>query len=464
MSQARILVVDIDPVIRSGICSFLVTQGYAVAEAGNIRDAQTLIRKFQPHTVVMDAYLQIGDVSQLLQQAKSAVPRVPVVLLVGESGSGSRLQSVPPGVDELLQKPVALTELHTVLVRLSKASRPARSFAQPSLKPGREVLDPFLGRSAAILRLREICTRVLASESPVLIEGETGVGKGVLAKWIHQNGPRAGRPFLDLNCAGLARELLESELFGHQKGAFTSAVSSKQGLLEVADGGTVFLDEIGDMDLQVQAKLLKVLEERVFRRLGDVRDRAVDVRLISATHRELQDLVRGQRFRGDLYFRVNIVALRLPPLRQRIGDIAPLSEQLLRGIARQCGRPEIQISRSAMASLESYAWPGNIRELRNVLERAALVAESNVLREDHLQFPATSGAAAFKLADDHGTLQQMERAYIHHVLQAERGSVERAARRLGIPRSSLYNKMRRFDIPQGTGRHAPCELPSQAAD
>jgi len=464
MSQSRILVVDIDSVIRSGICSFLVTQGYAVAEAANVRDAQILMRKFQPHTVVLDPYHQSGDVGELLLQAKSGVPRIPVVLLESERRSGLRLRSISQDADEVLQKPVPLTELHTVLLRLSKASRTAGASAARPLKPSREVLDPFLGRSAAIVRLREISTRVLASESPVLIEGETGVGKGVLAKWIHQNGPRASRPFLDLNCAGLSRELLESELFGHQKGAFTSAVSSKQGLLEVADGGTVFLDEIGDMDLQVQAKLLKVLEERVFRRLGDVRDRAVNVRLISATHRELQELVRALRFRNDLYFRVNIVALKVPPLRERIEDIAPLSGHLLRGIVQQCGRPEMQISQSAMKALERYTWPGNIRELRNVLERAALIAETDVLREEYLQFRSAPGARAFAIADDHGTLQQMERAYIHHVLYAERGSVERAARRLGIPRSSLYNKMRRFDIPQGTGRRVSCELPSQAAD
>jgi transcriptional regulator with PAS, ATPase and Fis domain len=325
-----------------------------------------------------------------------------------------------------------------------------------------EVLDPFLGSSPAIRRLREIAGRVAASYSPVLIQGETGTGKGVLAKWIHHQGPRARRSFLDLNCAGLSRELLESELFGHQKGAFTSATSAKQGLLEVANGGTVFLDEIGDMDLQVQSKLLKVLEERVFRRLGDVRDRAVDIRLISATHRELQQLVREQRFRGDLYFRVNIVWLKIPPLRQRVEDIVPLAEYLLHSIGRQWGREQIGISAGARRALESYAWPGNIRELRNVLERALLLAEFDALDVEHLQFQPSAAASLFVLQPN-GTLKQMERAYIRHVLEAERGSVERAARKLGIPRSSLYNKMRRLAIPQGTGR-ANCELGASAAD
>ena len=324
-------------------------------------------------------------------------------------------------------------------------------------------LDPFLGNSAGVVRLRTVAARVVSSHSPVMIEGETGTGKGVLARWIHRHGPRATRPFLDLNCAGLSRELLESELFGYQKGAFTSAISTKQGLLETAEGGTVFLDEIGDMDLQVQSKLLKVLEERSFRRLGEVRDRAVDMRLISATHRELEDLVGRQRFRGDLYYRVNIFGLKIPPLRQRAEDIAILAEHLLRHIARQCGREAMHISGPAMKALQSYSWPGNIRELRNVLERALLLADGSELRVEHLQFQSATTTPAFVSEHSYGTLKQMERAYISHVLEAEGGSVERAARRLGIPRSSLYNKMRRLGIPQGTGRPA-FEATASAAD
>jgi transcriptional regulator with PAS, ATPase and Fis domain len=292
---------------------------------------------------------------------------------------------------------------------------------------------------------------VLSSESPVLLQGETGAGKGVLANWIHRNGPRAEQPFLDLNCAGLSRELLESELFGHEKGAFTSAVNAKQGLLEVANHGTVFLDEIGDIDLQVQPKLLKVLEDRVFRRLGDIRDRAVDIRLISATHRELLELVRQQRFRSDLYFRVNIIYIQVPSLRERVEDIPSLTQNLLRNIVRGRGAEDLTISSAAMTTLQRYSWPGNIRELRNVLERAVLVAGNGTIRAEHLhlQAPAVDSSHLTVMG---GTLKQMECAYIHHVLHDEAGSIERAARRLGIPRSSLYNKMRRFEIPQGTGR------------
>lgn len=378
-------------------------------------------------------------------------PRVPVVVLAGQAGSDLTERAIRHGADQVLMKPVELAGLQSALLRVLAHERSPRTLTAAPPKAERECLNPFIGTSAAIRRLREIANRVLASESPILVQGETGAGKGVLANWIHRNGPRAERLFLDLNCAGLSRELLESELFGHEKGAFTSAVSAKQGLLEVANHGTVFLDEIGDIDLQVQPKLLKVLEDRVFRRLGDIRDRAVDIRLISATHRELLELVRQQRFRSDLYFRVNIIYIQVPPLRERVEDIPSLTQNLLRSIGRGRNTEEVAISSSAMATLQRYTWPGNIRELRNVLERAALVAGNGPIRAEHLYLQSASVEGA-RLSVVGGTLKQMECAYIHHVLRDERGSIERAARRLGIPRSSLYNKMKRFEIPQGTGR------------
>ena len=314
-----------------------------------------------------------------------------------------------------------------------------------------ESVDPFLGTSAVIRRLQELARRVVSSESPILLQGETGSGKGVLANWIHCNGPRAKEPFLDLNCGGLSRELLESELFGHEKGAFTSASTAKQGLLEVADRGTVFLDEIGDIDPQIQPKLLKVLEDRVFRRLGDVRDRAVDIRLISATHRELLDLVRQQKFRSDLYFRVNIVPLRVPPLRERVEDIPTLAQHFLDRLAQDRGRGEMTLEKSAMDALQEYSWPGNIRELRNVLERAVLLTERKHLTVHQLQLQSSILNRQPQLSSS-GTLKQMERAYIHLVLQEEGGCMERTARRLGIARSSLYNKLKRYKISTRSGR------------
>ena len=442
---------DIDPVIRSGICNFLTAQGHVVSEACNYRDAQLQFQSFHPNALVIDLYLPNGDVPQLLRQAKTEQPAVPVVVLAGQASSDLARRVIRNGADQILLKPVELAGLHAALQRLLTRQKYAAAATYVVPKAAGDSLNPFLGSSRAIQRLREIASRVLWTESPILLQGETGAGKGVLANWIYRNGPRAEQPFLDLNCAGLSRELLESELFGHEKGAFTSAVTAKQGLLEVANHGTVFLDEIGDIDLQVQPKLLKVLEDRVFRRLGGLRDLIVDIHLISATHRELLELVRQQRFRSDLYFRVNIVYIQVPPLRERVEDIPSLVQNLLRSMGHSREHGETCISAAAMAVLQRYLWPGNIRELRNVLERAVLVAGDTPIRPEHLYLQAPVSDAS-PWSEVGGTLKQMERAYIHHILRDENGSIERAARRLGIPRSSLYNKMRRFEIPQGTGR------------
>jgi DNA-binding NtrC family response regulator len=452
LSRNKILVIDVDPVIRSGVCNFLVTQGHIVAEAANSHDAQVQLEKFHPDAAILDFSFPNGDALQLLQRIKSADSNIPVIVLAGQSSLELAVRATQEGAEQFLIKPVDYSALHAMLLRTLTNQRYRQQSLASKSGTKRECIDPFLGNSPAIRHLQTLAKRVLNSESPILLQGETGSGKGVLANWMHRNGPRAEEAFLDLNCAGLSRELLESELFGHAKGAFTSAVNAKQGLLEVADRGTVFLDEIGDIDLQVQPKLLKVLEDRVFRRLGDVRDKAVDIRLISATHRELLDLVQQQTFREDLYYRVNTVPLRVPPLRERTADIPMLVQHFLNRLSQDCGRGEMVADKSAMDALQQYSWPGNIRELRNVLERAVLIADHNHLTANHLQFQNSTHAGQSPMRSVTGTLKQMERAYINLVLQDEGGSIDRCARRLGIPRSSLYNKMKRFDIPHGTGR------------
>ena len=305
-----------------------------------------------------------------------------------------------------------------------------------------------MGVSSSIQRLREIAHRVAASDGPVLLLGETGSGKGVLASWLHANSRRRERHFLDLNCAGLDRELLETELFGHEKGAFTSAIAAKPGLLETAHHGTVFLDEIGDVDLQVQPKLLKVLESGRFRRLGDVRDRFADVRLISATHRDLAEAVRAGSFRSDLFYRINIILLEVPALRSRAEDIPCLAFHLLRSLAPPSGGVTVELDGSALKALQEYSWPGNIRELRNVLQRALLVADGRVISARDLHFfpiAMQDDLPGLPICADY-TLREVERTHIANVLALEGGSVVRTARRLGIPRSSLYAKLKRFGI------------------
>jgi DNA-binding NtrC family response regulator len=441
----RILVVDDEAGVRFGIRDFLEANRYEVIEAGSCQEAEQLFSTSGPDAALLDYRLPDGSALELLPRLKKLNPNVPVIILTAYGSIELAVRAIKEGADHFLTKPLELPVMRVILRRLLETQRDRQRQAAAESGLARSRVDPFLGRSAAIARLAEDATRLLQAPSPVLIEGETGTGKGVLALWLHHHGPRADEAFVEINCAGLAPELLESELFGHEKGAFTGATSSKPGLLEVANNGTAFLDEIGDVHPQVQAKLLKVIEEMRFRRLGDVRDRLVDVRLISATNCDLPVRVRDGRFRSDLYFRVSALRLSLPPLRERPEDIPVLARELLRRCAGDLGRAPIDLSPDAEQRLLAYSWPGNIRELRNVLERAALLTSSPVLRGGDLRFDAVSAAAPSGPFEDL-TLQEMERRHIERALRAEGGHVPDAARRLGIPRSTLYHKLKRHGI------------------
>jgi transcriptional regulator with GAF, ATPase, and Fis domain len=307
--------------------------------------------------------------------------------------------------------------------------------------------DPFLGNTAAIRKLKHEIERILVSDRPILIQGETGTGKGVLAQWIHQHGPRCDEPMVDLNCAGLSRELLDSELFGHEKGSFTGAIAQKTGLLEIANRGTMFLDEIGDMDLTIQPKLLKVLEEKRFRRVGGVQDRTVDVRLMAATNRDLRSLIEQEKFRRDLFFRINTIPVFIPPLRERRADIPLMADFFIQRLKSDLGRSQLELSEDAAAALTSYSWPGNIRELRNVLERAALLSEEGAICSADLALSHASRLLPQSAAPQLDlTIEQVERQHIVRILSHESGSVDKAALRLGIPRSTLYARLKQYGI------------------
>jgi transcriptional regulator with PAS, ATPase and Fis domain len=329
------------------------------------------------------------------------------------------LTSVPPPIDDL--------EHESTGVRIRRS------------------VDPFLGVSPAIRRLEKLVRSVLASNSPVLILGETGSGKSVLASFIHEHGPRRRGEFVDLNCASLAMELLESELFGHERGAFTGANGIKPGLIELAHGGTLFLDEIGDMDLRIQPKLLKVVEEQRFRRLGDLKYRLVDVRVIAATHQDLAASVRDKQFRSDLYYRISALPLRVPPLRERHEDIPLLATEFLRRRSRSNGQVAPQLSEDALRALSAHHWPGNIRELNNVLERALLCRHRGVITREDLSLDLVSDSSPIPAAADL-TLEEVKRRHIAAVLREEGDRVDRAAARLGVPKSTLYQKIRRLGI------------------
>ena len=287
--------------------------------------------------------------------------------------------------------------------------------------------------------------------SPVLLEGESGTGKGVLARLIHNRSPRSGKPFVDLNCAGLSKELLESELFGHERGAFTNATTTKQGLFEIAAEGTLFLDEIGEMEPTVQARLLKAIEDKRFRRVGGTRDIHAGFRLLAATNRDLAAEVAAGRFRSDLYYRLNVVRLRLPPLRERMADIPILIDAIVPSLAKELGRPVPVISARAIQKLQSFAWPGNVRELRNVLERAMLTLQGNEIRNEDLVLetaPARLPSAAGGLPSDEWEIQPLDQViagYVKASVDATGGNIRTAARQLKISPSTLYARLKDSD-------------------
>ncbi len=308
-----------------------------------------------------------------------------------------------------------------------------------------ELPDPFIGPSPLIRALKEEAHRVLQGQGPVIITGETGTGKGVLARWLHHNGSRRGEAFMDLNCAGLNREFLETELFGHEKGAFTGAGQAKRGLFELADRGTVFLDEIGDMEVGVQAKVLKVLEEKRFRRLGEVQDRTVDVRLVAATHQNLEQAIRQGRFRKDLYFRISTFVLALPPLRKRYEDIPVLAELFIVELGRQLGKPNLVLGESAHQALLAHRWPGNVRELRNTLERAIIRCDGDEIWPAHLGL-SVGASDATPTYGSRLNMAELEKLHIKRVLEEEGGRVSDAAKRLGMPRSTLYSRLKELGL------------------
>lgn len=445
MSRNKVLIVDDEVVVRRAVSEFLAASGFEVLEAEDCRKACELFQGSRPDAAVVDYALPDGTALELLPRLKSIDDAVPVIILTGHGTVELAVNAIKLGAEHFLTKPVQLAALLVVLRRSLENQRNYQKQLATRVKQQRELLDPFLGASAAIRRLAEKASKVCSAELPVLIHGETGTGKGVLARWLHCKGPRLEEPFVDLNCAGLSKDFLETELFGHEKGAFTGAVAAKPGLLELAHRGTVFLDEIGDVDPQVQPKLLKVLEEQQFRRMGEVRDRRVDIRLIAATHQDLQQLVQARRFREDLYFRISAVPLRVPPLRERREDIAIIAERLLNNMSLKRSGRTVALDDSARSAMLSYSWPGNIRELRNVLERAVLFSDASPITARDLELEQRPGAAVEGYSP-RLTLNELERRHIELVLREEQWHVQRASKRLGIPRSSLYQKIKDYGI------------------
>jgi DNA-binding NtrC family response regulator len=469
----RLLLVEDEPGIRHGILDFFTHRGYQVDVAETVAGAAEMLAQIRPDAAIVDYRLPDGEGTELLALCARQEPAVPVVLLTGYATVEMAVRAVKEGAEHVLTKPVHLPALEVLLAR-TIATRQEKDQRQAlRSRASRDVLNPFVGRSLAIRQLEEMSHRICASDSPVLIQGETGVGKELMARYLHAQSSRASGELVDLNCAGLSKELLESELFGYEKGAFTGAAAVKLGMFEVADKGTLFLDEIGDVDSAVQPRLLKVLDEQRFRRLGSIRDRKASVRLIAATNVDLGERVRSGQFRNDLYFRISTVPLHIAPLRDRREDIPLLAEQVFARLRGEMRRSEVSISGEAIDALCRYDFPGNTRELHNLLERALLLCDGSRVAAADLRLGSGSGSGsggggggggavvrasspnlavepsssavtgAFALST---SLEEVERSHVLRVLESVDGRVDVAARMLQVPRSSLYRMLKRYGV------------------
>ena len=440
--MSSVLVVEDDAQMRTLLARYLSRQGHVVFGAPTLAEGRALQAKETPDLIIVDYNLPDGTAFDLLGSRQEQDGAEAVIVLTGVGTIDLAVHAIKLGAEHFLTKPVDIESLGVLVQRTLEAQRDRRQRALAAAA-AQDAANPFLGTSQRIKELRELAEALLDSDAPVLLQGETGSGKGVMARWLHKNSPRKDEAFVDLNCAGLSLELVESELFGHRRGAFTGAVNNKPGLLEVAHRGTLFLDEIGDLELGIQPKLLKALEEGSFRRVGDHASRSADVRLIAATHKNLGAMVDQAKFRGDLLFRINTLVLEIPPLRERDEDLRPIAEVLLLQLARKTGRVAPALTTEALEILRAYHWPGNVRELRNVLERAMLFCKTDTLDRKALRFDRSLDPED-KVQGQ--SLEEVERRHIASVLRSAQGNVEKAAEVLVLSRSALYVKLKKYGI------------------
>ena len=452
-----ILVVDDEHLIRWSVEQVLRREGFGVLQAGTGADALRLAQAEAPDLVLLDIRLPDGDGLEILERLRAGDPDLPVIMITAHGGVESAVRAMKLGAHDYIIKPVNFEEM-TIAIRKALETRSLRREVarfQSEERRGARLAD-LVGESRAIRDLAALIGRIAQSDATtVLLEGESGTGKDLVARIIHFESARARAPFLALNCVALPEHLLESELFGHERGAFTDAKGLKKSLFEQADGGTVYLDEIGDMKPDLQAKLLRLIEEKSFRRVEGLRDFRVDVRIIAATNRDLGRALEEGEFRKDLYYRLKVFPLRLPPLREHPEDILPLTLHFIARFNGEMGREVREIHPEAQACLTEYAWPGNVRELRNVLERALILASGPVLHVEHLppevgaRVPPPEKAAPMALPAEGVSLEEVERDLVRQALDATGGNQVRAARLLGISRDALRTRMKKFGFLSG---------------
>jgi DNA-binding NtrC family response regulator len=447
VSAATVLIVDDESLLRWSLRERLVQEGYTILEAGTASDALSQAAA-GVDLILLDFKLPDGDGLAILRQVKEQTPDTLVILMTAFSTVENAVEAMKLGAYHYVNKPFNIEEVVLLVEKALETSSLRREVRALRSTQGHDYsVDAIIGASPAMTAVKNLIARVASSPaSTVLLTGETGTGKDLAAKAIHYNSDRASRAFVNITCSALPEQLLESELFGHERGAFTDARQQKRGLFETADGGTVFLDEIGEMTPGLQAKLLRFLEEKTFKRVGGLADVRVDVRVVAATNRDLDREVKAGKFREDLFYRLQVMPIGLPPLRERKGDVVLLAGFYVDQFNREFRKKIRGLSPRAVALLEQYQWPGNVRELRNAIERAMLLVDRNYLEPEDFTLTRTVSPVEFVLPPEGVNLEEVERQLLVQALDRSGGNQTHAAQLLGINRDQVRYRIEKFGL------------------
>ncbi len=464
-----ILIVEDDEILADNFCTYLQRRQFDVMVCSSAEEALPVIEAQHPDLILTDYCLPGMSGCDLISRARAMDEQLKVIMITGHGNVQGAVEAMKAGASDYLTKPVALAELKLVVDKVLESRRQEQRLSFYQQREAQDSgLAALIGDSEPMGTMKNMVRQVLAAEERmagedlpvVLIEGETGTGKELVARALHFDGTRGKGPFVEFNCASIPSHLLEAELFGHEKGAFTDAKDRRVGLVEAADGGTLFLDEVGEIDLLLQAKLLKLLEDRTIRRLGSVRERKVNLRIISATNCNLEQMVQEGKFRRDLFFRLRIITIKVPPLRARGDDILTLAEHFVAQHGKRYGKPGLRFSPEARSVLKGYSWPGNVRELRNMLEQTVLLASGNIVGPEQLTicrgllagadvteaaFPVMAGGG-LGLEDENMSLSDAERDLVVKVLGKTDWNISKSARMLGLTRDMLRYRIDKLGL------------------
>lgn len=443
-----ILIIDDEPIIRKLLARMMELEGYEVFQAADRASGLKLLTAKTPQLVLCDVFLPDGNGVEMVKEIKELQPETEVILLTAHGNIPDGVQAIKNGAFDYITKGDDNNKIIPIISRAMEKinSRPVQPSGSTVVPVRESAFDTVLGHSRGLQQVIQLARKVAVTDVPVLLTGETGTGKEVFAQAIHNGSARAKQPFVAINCSAFSKELLESEIFGHKAGAFTGALKDKKGLFEEANHGTIFLDEIGEMAYGLQAKLLRVLETGEYIKVGDTKPTKIDVRIVSATNRNLKEEIANSNFREDLYFRLSVFHLHLPPLRERREDIPELAAAFLKFFAAKMGKQVKGFAADCQAWMQSYAWPGNVRELRNVIERALIICDDYITLDDMpLDFRSSTLSGSAADGDDF-ELTEAEHRHIQRVLQYTKGNKAEAARLLKIGLTTLYRKIEEYGI------------------